>query len=381
MDHATEVELAKELLALKAEKSAYLDDAVSQRPVTDYLDPERFRLEQERIFRAVPQPVLHTSELPEPGSFVVREFAGLPVLFTRDAEGVAHAFLNVCRHRGSRLVAEASGCKRRFSCPYHAWTYDNQGALVGVPHEKQGFPDLDRDAMSLRRVGCAERYGFIWAWADGQASLDIDASLAGLAPDLEQLAANTHTVLHSEEQVRRVNWKLLVEGGIEAYHFRVAHRDTIAPYFNDNLSTYRSFGPHMRSILSKRTMNDLGDTPESEWRLRDHAQVLYTIFPSSSFLVQADHIAWIQQEAVSADTTRVRLSTLVPADRVNTDADLEHWSKNHEITVTTLNEDFEIGEGIQAGLASGANTHLTFGRFEGALDVFNAAVDAALQDA
>ncbi|MEN0043701.1 MAG: SRPBCC family protein [Pseudomonadota bacterium] len=378
MDHATEVELAKELLALKAEKSAYLDDAVTRRPVTDYLDPERFRMEQERIFRIVPQPVLHASELPEPGSFAVREFAGLPVLFTRDADGVAHAFLNVCRHRGSRLVAEASGCKRRFSCPYHAWTYDNRGALVGVPHEKQGFPDLDRGVMSLRRVGCAERHGFIWAWADGEASPDIDASLAGLAPDLEQLDAQNHTVLHTELQVRRVNWKLLVEGGIEAYHFRVAHRDTIAPYFNDNLSTYRSFGAHMRSILSKRTMNDLGETPEAEWRLRDHAQVLYTIFPGSSFLVQADHIAWIQQEAISADTTRVRLSTLVPADRVETDADLAHWLRNHEITVTTLNEDFEIGEGIQAGLASGANTHLTFGRFEGALEVFNTAVDAHL---
>ncbi|MEL6447725.1 MAG: SRPBCC family protein [Pseudomonadota bacterium] len=380
MDHATEVELAKELLALKAEKSAYLDDAVTRRPITDYLDPERFRMEQERIFRVVPQPVLQASELPEPGSFAVREFAGLPVLFTRDADGVAHAFLNVCRHRGSRLVAEASGCKRRFSCPYHAWTYDSRGALVGVPHEKQGFPDLDRGAMSLRRVGCAERHGFIWAWADGEASPDIDASLAGLAPDLEQLDAQNHTVLHTEVQVRRVNWKLLVEGGIEAYHFRVAHRDTIAPYFNDNLSTYRSFGAHMRSILSKRTMNDLVETPEAEWRLRDHAQVLYTIFPGSSFLLQADHIAWIQQEAISADTTRVRLSTLVPADRVETDADLAHWARNHEITVTTLNEDFEIGEGIQAGLASGANTHLTFGRFEGALEVFNAAVDARLQD-
>lgn len=379
MDRATEIELAKELLTLHAEKSAFLDDAVAQRSVSDYIDPERFRLERERIFRVQPQAVVHTSELPEPGAFLVRDFAGLPVLFTRDADGQVHALLNVCRHRGSRLVAETSGCKRRFSCPYHAWTYDNRGALVGVPHEKQGFPGLDRDAMSLRRIGCVERYGWIWAWADPDTVPDIDASLNGLAADLEALDAANHTVLHTEEQVRRVNWKLLVEGGIEAYHFRVAHRDTIAPFFNDNLSTYRGFGPHLRSILSKRTLNDIGDTPEASWRLRDHAQVLYTLFPSSSLLVQSDHIAWIHQEAVSPDATRVRLSTLVPSDRLASDADLEHWARNHKITVTTLNEDFEIGEGIQAGLESGANEHLTFGRFEGALDVFNRTVDRYLE--
>ena len=381
MDRATEIELTKELLELHGQKSAYLDDAVARRPVEDYFDEGRFREERERLFRALPHAVVHSSELAEPGAFVVREFAGLPVLFTRDGDGEVHAFLNVCRHRGSRLVAEAEGCKRRFSCPYHAWTYDNRGKLVGVPHEKQGFPDLDRDAMSLTRVGCVERHGWVWASAAGDNAPDVDAALAGLAEDFAGFDAERLTVLHTEEQVRGLNWKLLVEGGIEAYHFRVTHRDTIAPYFNDNLSTYRSFGPHMRSILSKRSITDLADAPEDTWRLRDHAQVLYTLFPTSSLLVQSDHVAWIRSEPLAANSTRIRISTLVPSDRVESDADLEHWSRNHDITVKTLNEDFDIGEGIQAGLESGANTHLTFGRFEGALEVFNRTVEAFLQEA
>ncbi len=379
MDRATEIELAKEILDLHGRKSAYLDDAVARRPVEDYFDPERFRAERERIFRVMPQAVVHSSELSEPGSFVVREFAGLPVLFTRDADGEVHAFLNVCRHRGSRLVAESEGCKRRFSCPYHAWTYDNRGKLIGVPHEQQGFPDLDRDAMSLQRVGCVERHGWVWASAAGERAPDVDAALAGLAEDLAVLDAEGLTLVHSDEQVRALNWKLLVEGGIEAYHFRVTHRDTIAPYFNDNLSTYRSFGAHMRSILSKRSITELADAPEDTWRLRDHAQVLYTLFPTSSLLVQSDHVAWIQSEPLSANSTRIRMSTLVPRDRVESAEDLEHWAKNHAITVKTLNEDFDIGEGIQAGLESGANEYLTFGRFEGALDVFNRAVEGYLR--
>ena len=93
------------------------------------------------------------------------------------------------------------------------------------------------------------------------------------------LGAGDYQVLHAEEQLRAVNWKILVEGGIEAYHFRVAHRNTIAPYFFDNLSTYRCFGPHMRSILAEKTLTDLAEQPVDSWRLRDHAQVLYSIFP------------------------------------------------------------------------------------------------------
>ncbi len=378
MERATEIELAKGLLHLHAEKSAFLDDAVASSPVEHYFDPERFRQERDSVLRTAPQPVVHSSELPEPGSFLRRDFAGLPVLFTRDADGTAHAFLNVCRHRGTRLVDEEQGCKRRFSCPYHAWTWDNRGELVGIPHEKQGFPELDRAEMGLRRLGCSETHGWVWAWGCSEEAPDVDQSLEGLAEDLTWFGANDYRVVHTDVLVCSANWKILVEGGIEAYHFRVTHRNTIAPHFLDNLSSYESFGPHMRSILAKRSLAELADQPEDAWRLRDHAQVLYSIFPTNQFLVQSDHFAWIQMEPLSATSTALRINTLAPGDRLETDEDLSHWAKNHEITLTTLKEDFDIGESIQAGLESGANEQLTFGRFEGALAEFNRAVDSRL---
>ncbi len=378
MDRATEIELAKELLSLHARKSAFLDDEVARSPVRRYFDPERFGHEREKILRSTAQPIVHSSELPQPGAFLRRELAGLPVLFTRDADGTAHAFLNVCRHRGTRLVAEDAGCKERFSCPYHAWTWNNRGELVGVPHQAQGFPDLNRQAMGLKRLGCAEQHGLIWVWACSEEAPDVDAYLAGLAADFDWFGAGNHQILHTDEQVRAANWKILIEGGIESYHFRVAHRHTIAPYFHDNLSSYIGFGPHLRSVLSKRTLTGLADIPAEAWRLRDHAQVLYSIFPTSQFLVQADHISWIRLEPLSASSTRIRLSTLAPNDRVESEADRAHWEKNHAITLATLIEDFEIGESIQAGLESGANDHLTFGRFEGALAEFNRSVNSWL---
>ena len=134
----------------------------------------------------------------------------------------------------------------------------------------------------------------------------------------------------------------------------------------------------MRSILARRSLSELADQPESSWRLRDHAQVLYSIFPINQFLVQADHFAWVQLEPLSASSTRIRINTLAPKERLESEEDLAHWAKNHAITLETLTEDFEIGESIQAGLESGANEHLTFGRFEGALAEFNRGVESRL---
>ncbi|MEM9404351.1 MAG: aromatic ring-hydroxylating dioxygenase subunit alpha, partial [Pseudomonadota bacterium] len=274
MNRTTEIQLAEELLALHRGKSAFLADAVTTAPVEAYTDTRRFRRERAKIMRTALHPAVHAGELPERGSFLRRDVAGLPVLFTRDGDGAAHAFLNVCRHRGTRLVDEERGCKRRFSCPYHAWTYSNRGELLGLPHAKQGFPDADRDSLGLKRLGCVEKYGWLWVTAATDESPDVEGRLAGLAGSLDWLGADNYRIVHSDEILCSANWKLLVEGGIEAYHFRVAHRKTIGPYFLDNLSTDRCFGPHMRSVLAKRSLPQLAEQPVESWRLLDHAQVL-----------------------------------------------------------------------------------------------------------
>ena len=376
MDRALELELIEELLTLKEQKTHYLDESVTQNSVEHYVSDARFELERERIFRKTPMITAHSSELSDPGAFLRREVAGLPVLLTRDKAGRVNAFLNVCRHRGTRLVDDEAGCKHRFSCPYHAWTYANTGELIGAPHFKDGFDGLEKADLSLKRLDCQERYGFIWVTVDYDGTVDLDSHLGALGPELDALGVEDMFVTHQDAPVHEANWKILVEGGIEAYHFKVAHRTTIGPHFEDNLSTYRMLGSHMRSILMKSSMADFEAKTPDDWRLRDHAQVLYTIFPNAALLVQSDHIAWINQEALSAGQTRVRLTTLVPKQ----DAEkVDHWKRNHDITRVTLDEDFEIGESIQAGIASGANDNMLFGRFEGALDAFNQVVESYLE--
>ncbi len=379
MDRNTELELLEELAGLRAARSFYLDDEVATSPVERYTCPERFARERQALFGALPALTAHGSELAGPDTFLTRDLAGLPLLLTRDGDGAVHAFLNVCRHRGSRLVGEDSGCRRRFTCPYHAWTYDNRGALRGITHGEAGFPGIDKSGLGLKRLGCREAYGWIWIAADSDAPPDIDSYLGGLAADFAWLDAGAFRIVHEDVEERAANWKILYEGGLESYHFRIAHKDTIGPFFQDNLSSYRTFGRHFRSILPRARLDAEMALPENSRSLRRAANLVYSVFPSAQLLVQEDHIVWIQGIPRAPDRTFVRLATLVPKDVDPADSEsARHWRKNHGITARTLSEDFAIGESIQSGLSSGANSELRFGRFEGALDRFNRTVEAEL---
>jgi len=371
MDRATELSLLNEVLALLDRKTFFLDDSQSTNVVANYCSPTRFAQETSGIFRALPLMVAHVSELAGENAFLRRDIAGLPMLVTHDGAGVYRAFINVCRHRGTRLVDAESGCARRFTCPYHAWTWNNRGELTGIPHEREGFPKADRDSLGLKPLACVERHGWIWVAPDDATAGELDGFLAGIGEDLDWIGCRDLEVVAETASVHEVNWKILIEGGLESYHFKVAHKATIGPYFMDNLSTYQAFGSHLRSVLPRVSVKQLATQPEADWQLRQHANLVYTIFPLSQLLVQQDHLIWVRLEPISETRTRISLKTMAPKG-ARPDA---YWLRNHEITCTTLAEDFVIGESIQGGLGSGANRHLTFGRFEGALHRFNSTVE------
>ena len=373
MDKATEISLMGELRDLARDRHCFLDDEVGDNAVYKYSSASHFAAEQERFLKGRPRIVAHSSELPSPDSFLRMDVAGLPVLLTRDSDGVVRAFINVCRHRGARLVDDERGCRGRFTCPYHAWSFSNRGELLNIPFGEQGFPDLDKATLGLKVLACEERYGWIWLSPRGE-TLEVDAQLGGLAPDFVWLDAGSLEVKASHQVERKANWKILIEGGIEAYHFRIVHRNTIGPHFPNNLSSYQCFGDNLRSILPRAGIADIALEELEVSSIRDRANVLYTLFPNTAILVMPDHLVWIHQEPVAADRTLIRISTLGPKDS----DDAAHWARNNAITQATLAEDGEIGESIQVGIDAGANEVFRFGRFEGALGQFNATIDRYL---
>ncbi len=377
MDRATELSLLDELAGLKSANSAFLDETITLADVSNYTDQSRFDAEHKILLRNRPTALAHASEVPDLGSFLTEDLFGSPALVTRGRDGQVRAFFNVCRHRGARLVDAKSGCKNSFSCPYHAWTYANTGELRGIPHQEQGFPDIDKSAHGLVPLKCVERFGFVWVVADPEATTDIDAWLDPLAEDLDWIGMDQMRVQEETTLTIKANWKILIEGGIEAYHFKIAHRDTIGPYFEDNLSSYAVMGAHLRSVLPR---SHFAEKPRKDWDIRKDANLLYSVLPTSQFLVQQDHVAWIRATPLGPGETRLRLATVAPDQTPLSNDPDTHWKQNQKITETTLTEDFEIGEGIQAGLAAGANTHLTFGRYEGALGAFAKLVGREIGD-
>src|SRR5690242_2154986 len=146
-------------------------------PIEQYLDPERWAREV-ALFKTTPLMLALGGELRGPSSYKAMTVMDVPVLITRDAGGEVHAFVNQCSHRGAVVVAEGTGTARRFACPYHSWTYDTLGKLVGVT-DREYFGDVDTSCNGLTPLPAAERAGLIFVVLTPGAPFDIDAHLCG----------------------------------------------------------------------------------------------------------------------------------------------------------------------------------------------------------
>lgn len=345
--------------------------------VTRYTDVSRFNREQQAIFQSLPNYVAHVSELPEPGSFVRRELAGVSVLLVRGDDGHIRAFVNACRHRGTQLVSDQEGCSKRFVCPYHAWSYNRDGSLAAVPSEF-GFPNLNREEDGLVELPLWQRNGLLWTLLNKNKTFDFDAFWQPIASEIDSLKLEDSIVYKPSTRDWNANWKLVVEGGLESYHFRKTHAKTIAPYFVGNNSIYDAFGLHSRLLLPRKNFTELENKSLGERSIAGYAHIVYTLLPNMSLLVQEDHVALIVFTPKAVDQTSISIAMLVEKSVFDEKAD-SHWETNSKITNVTLNEDFEIGEAIQRGIAGDHLGHLTFGRFEHGLASINRSIDLVME--
>ena len=163
----------------------------------------------------------HVSQIAEVGDFFLFNYGTESIIVLRDKEGEARAYLNVCRHRGSRVCVEAKGNARLFSCPYHAWTYDLNGQLRGGREMGAGF-DPARYGLFEAQVRVFE--GMIFACTSANAP-EIDAGLDILRPLTAPFDLPNLKVAHSASYPVPANWKLAVENYMECYHCAPSHKD------------------------------------------------------------------------------------------------------------------------------------------------------------
>ncbi len=345
-------------------------------PVTTYFDPERWQLEVDRIFRRLPLMLGFSAELREPGAYRAMEVAGVPVLLTRSADGAVRAFVNMCSHRGAIVVDEGVGVARRFACPYHGWTYDPQGDLVGVP-DAASFGDIDRSCLGLTPLPVAERAGLVWVVLSPGSAIDIDAFLHGYDEMLEHLGFEQCHVV-GRQTLAGPNWKVAYDGYLDYYHLPVLHRDS----FGAGMSTqalYDAWGPHQRLSAPDRHYGELADLPEDDWDIGRLTGGVWTIFPHVSVA------------AFDAGGKMYMVSQLFPGAAVDESFTIQSFlhtrpADDHQpglvaeqmefLGRVVADEDYHTGLRIQRAVRTGAKQELLFGRNEGGGHRFHRWVDA-----
>ncbi|HEY1626969.1 MAG TPA: aromatic ring-hydroxylating dioxygenase subunit alpha [Streptosporangiaceae bacterium] len=213
-------------------------------PNAHYTGPAIAEKERRTTFTA---PLLLTpgSAVAEPGSFLTLDLPGTPVIVVRAADGQIRVLLNACRHRGA-TVAEGSGCTRRFTCPYHNWTYDTDGSLTGIPGRRKGFSGLDPAAHGLTEFPSEERHGFVWATLGPSSAPGVQRHLGPLDAELAAWDCHYHVAATMTLELA-VNWKCALEAFQETYHFPYVHRDSIVGQSTiSNIVTFDQLGRHHR---------------------------------------------------------------------------------------------------------------------------------------
>jgi len=184
-----------------------------------YSDPDIYERDIERIFLRSWLYAGHQSEIPDPGDWFLYDLAGESVIIARGLDGEIRAMLNVCRHRGSRICLEQSGCSKRLICRYHGWTYELDGNLVGASRMGE---DFDKSGISLKRVHVELLDGMIFInFADRPSS--FAPVREGLADCLRPYDLANAKVAHRQSYPIAANWKLAVENYCECYHCAPAH--------------------------------------------------------------------------------------------------------------------------------------------------------------
>jgi phenylpropionate dioxygenase-like ring-hydroxylating dioxygenase large terminal subunit len=280
----TRLSLARRIVEHIRDGSSDLATAPMRNHPSVYTDPVRHAAERRVLFRETPLALCLSSDLPEAGSFRVSDETGVPIVMVRGADGNVRAFLNICLHRGARLVRQQSGKAKRFSCWFHGWTFDNLGRFSGAPEQERFAGCLD-DRRHLVELPAGERCGLVFVRPSPGAPLDLDAHLGPIIPALDILEINKAVRVEEQTISARTNWKFALDTYGEGYHAVALHRESLGPLFRSDITIYDDFGPHFRIQFVERSMRDWLDLPEAKWSATERLGGVHYIFPNTVIFV------------------------------------------------------------------------------------------------
>ena len=347
-------------------------------PAETYTSEDRFETEWKTFFQEHPQIIGMSGDLAEANSFFTVNDFGSSIIATRDPAGKFKAYANVCSHRGAEIEQERRGVKSKFSCPFHGWTFNNQGSLVGYPQSKQ-FGEIDKDCYGLTELPCLEKYGFLWVHPNSKGEINLK-DLLGDKLEEEFSAWDFDKLIFSNEEEYQtdMNWKLAIDTFGETYHFSVLHKDSLFQSFHGNCQMFDSFKKNGRLILCKRDIDEMRKLPEKDWKICTGTLPVYYLFPNiifmptpeGAFLVREYPLENSPHKSVSKISFYFYPEALEAANKmgVSPETGLNPLEELYSAFGSVIrDEDYVVAASSHKGLKSGNLDFLTFGRNEPAL--------------
>jgi choline monooxygenase len=335
-----------------------------------YRSNDYFARERDQLFGRSWVTVGTVSDVADPAQAIVRDVAGRSVIVTRNKEGKLRAFLNVCRHRGSRLVNEDGKLRAgRIRCPYHAWAYDLDGQCIGTPlFEGSDIPDDMRAAFDMGDVKAFDRADYplfdvlVAEWGPLiLVSLDPDPTpLSEWVGDLPSRLAG-YGLASWEVQTGKnyeigANWKLIAENFMEYYHLPWVHPELAkVSRIQDH---YRYQGNGMYTGMTTTPIS--GDNPA--WlALPPHSGVtgadlnagrFMLLFPNATLSVLPNHLFLMILDPIAPDRTLERTYLMTHPDTMGGPRAEDALGELFGFWDHVNLEDIEIVENVQAGIST-----------------------------
>src|SRR4051812_8896923 len=358
--------------------------AATRRPVSlaatllpdAYTSEEFFALERRRVFGSSWVAVGCSARLREPGDVLVAEVAGRSIFVVRRQDGTLRAFYNVCRHRGTQLLAANEGRVKRFiRCPYHSWAYDHDGRCIGTPlFTGSDIPSDQQAAFDMQDVAAFDRsdYGLLPVAVEAWGPLvfvNVDPDPPPLSEQLGDLPARTSGYRLDEWELARTaeyeiaaNYKLVAENFMEYYHLPWVHPGLVKVSPID--AHYRWQGPGM--YMGFCTTPIAPDNEDGGWQsglppigglgASDAASARFIwLFPNVALNILPNHLFVIHTRPTGPALTRETTYLLTHPESTGAQPETERDRAIDELARfwdTVNREDIGIVARVQAGLES-----------------------------
>jgi phenylpropionate dioxygenase-like ring-hydroxylating dioxygenase large terminal subunit len=351
-----------------------------------YYDPDTAAREIEASFLNRPLIAGLSQDLPARGDRIVFEAFGRSVLIVRTASGEIRGYLNMCLHRGAKLVRPDSsgrcGRSRFITCPFHAWSYDLDGALRAIPGA-EGFAGVDLTGRGLRPIPVAESNGLVFVrLVEGGKPIDCAETLGEVGPVIEQLELAGFVPVQSSSLEARTNWKYAIDTYGEGYHFGVLHASTIGETHFTNVAVFDEFGPHWRLNFAQRSLAALVGQPESQWPEAVYDGIHF-IFPNTVMVFgvpcQGESFVRVFRIFPGATPGEMTCRFSVYAQGVSPEAFRARFGGIDDSTSEVTLEDYRVAIDAFSNLCTAPRgTKLVFGRNEPGVQAFHRALAAAI---